>query len=146
MKHVISQANEIKRIINELIGYASTKDMINEGKIKPKFKGGVIRFNELIGKEASTKPTNEEDDAKLANKKPTKGSVKKLKNKNLYMGRFQYEGEVYYSYAKRFLDCFEKHEAKIKEVLTLQKQAQTKRSEEHTSELQSRPHLVCRLL
>src|SRR5690554_7163574 len=36
--------------------------------------------------------------------------------------------------------------ADSKQKLERQEQTQLKRSEEHTSELQSRPHLVCRLL
>lgn len=128
MKHIIEKTNEVKRIVNEIIGYAAAKDVIDNGEVKPKFKGGVIKFDDLIGKEASTKPKKQKEVDVMANKKPTMGSVKKLKNKNLWRGRFQYKGEVYYSYAKKFIDCFNKHEAKINEVLSLHKQAKTKQT------------------
>src|SRR5690625_5559001 len=45
-----------------------------------------------------------------------------------------------YNYISEFKDFYRDHKGKIKKKIILQ------RSEEHTSELQSRGHLVCRLL
>lgn len=116
MDYLIKLLENILDKTNEAKGYALGKKL-KENIPKPVFKNNTIKFRDIqnLGREASTNEKKERVDASM-NKKPTLGSIKKLKNKDLYRGRFQYKGIVYTTTAKKFIDCFNKHEEKIKLV------------------------------
>ena len=115
MDYLITVLTEIQAfdVLTQVKGYAEGKRLA-EKKPKPTFENNVIKFKSLIGRETSTET---KEVGVSMNKKPTLGSIKKMKDKDLYRGRFQYKGIVYTTTAKRFADCFDKHEAKIKEVM-----------------------------
>ncbi len=114
MDYLIKAISEAIDKLTEAKGYVIGKKIL-EDKPKPVFKNNVIKFNSLIGRETSADHRKEVDVSMY--KKPTMGSIKKVKNKDLYRGRFQYKGIVHETTSKKYIDCFDKHEAKIKEVM-----------------------------
>src|SRR5690554_7782101 len=69
------------------------------------------------------------------------GPIAPAEARELFIRRALVEGEF-----RTRGDFFAHNRALVEEVEDLEDRARRRRSEEHTSELQSRPHLVCRLL
>lgn len=116
MNYLIDTITTVIDKLLEAKGYALGKKALEDYQTrnfnKPK-TGNVLKFRDYCGKETPI----EQKEGVIMNKKPKKGSIKKLSNRDLFRGRFQHKGIEYVVTAKKFIDCFNKLEAKIDEVM-----------------------------